>query len=88
MSLKKSKLSLSGSDKTISQLKRIRGQIDGLIRIYQEERPCIEIAQQITAARNSLSRVARDILGSAASHCSKEKDTKQLDAILKELLKY
>jgi DNA-binding FrmR family transcriptional regulator len=41
MSLKKNKLSLSGSDKTLIQLKRIRGQIDGLIRIYQEERPCI-----------------------------------------------
>jgi len=88
MSIKKSKLSFSGSDKTLVQLKRIRGQIDGLIRIYQEERPCIEIAQQITAARNSLSRVARDILGSAASRCTREKDNKQLDTILKELLKY
>lgn len=88
MSIKKSKFSLSGDDKTIAQLKRIRGQIDGLIRIYQEERPCIEIAQQITAARNSLSRVARDILGSAASRCTRDKDGQQLDAILKELLKY
>lgn len=87
MALKRNKLTLTGEDKTVAQLKRIRGQVDGLIRMYQSERPCVEIAQQITAARNSLSRVARDVLTNAADHCVKEKDQKQLNLILKELLK-
>jgi DNA-binding FrmR family transcriptional regulator len=87
MALKKNKFNVTGQDKTIVQLKRIRGQVDGLIRMYQAERPCIEIAQQITAARNSLSRVARDVLSTAADHCLQEKDQKQLNSILKELLK-
>jgi len=87
MALKKNKLSLSSEDKTLAQLKRIRGQIDGLIRMYQAERPCVEIAQQITAARNSLSRVARDVLTTAADRCVQNSDQQQLNTILKELLK-
>jgi len=87
MDFAKKKLSLTSEDKTITQLKRIRGQVDGLIRMYQNERSCVEIAHQITAARNSLSRVARDVLTNAANHCIKEKDQSQLNSILKELLK-
>jgi len=87
MALAKNKLSLAKKDNTTTQLKRIRGQVDGLIRMYENERPCIEIAQQITAARNSLSRVARDVLSNAADQCIRDKDQKQLNLILKELLK-
>jgi len=87
MASRRNKLSLTGEDKTVAQLKRIRGQVDGLIRMYQGERPCVEIAQQITAARNSLSRVARDVLSNAANQCIKEKDQNQLNSIMKELLK-
>lgn len=87
MALAKNKLTLVKKDNTTTQLKRIRGQVDGLIRMYENERPCIEIAQQITAARNSLSRVARDVLSNAADQCIRDKDQKQLNLILKELLK-
>lgn len=87
MALAKNKLTLAKKDNTTTQLKRIRGQVDGLIRMYENERPCIEIAQQITAARNSLSRVARDVLSNAADQCIRDKDQKQLNLILKELLK-
>jgi DNA-binding FrmR family transcriptional regulator len=87
MAFIRNKIFLSKKDKTTSQLKRIRGQVNGLIRMYEDERPCIEIAQQITAARNSLSRVARDVLSNAADQCIRDKDQKQLNLILKELLR-
>ncbi len=75
-------------DKIFIQLKRIRGQIDGLINMYQDQRMCVDIARQILAARNSLSRVARDLLTNEAKRCTKVRDTKQLDKVLKELLRY
>lgn len=84
----KATLKSPSTDKTVSQLKRIRGQVDGIIRMYEEERPCVEITRQIAAVRNSLSRVARDMLTGAAGRCSREKDCLQLDSVLKELLKY
>jgi len=75
-------------DKTATQLKRIRGQVDGIMRMYEDERSCLEITRQIAAVRNSLSRVARDMLTGAAGRCTLEKDCVQLDEVLKELLKY
>jgi DNA-binding FrmR family transcriptional regulator len=72
----------------ISQLKRIRGQVDGVIRMYENERTCIDIVRQIAAARNSLNRVARDLLIHEASRCSREKKLKELDAILEEVFKH
>lgn len=78
----------ASDDKILVQLKRIRGQIDGLINMYQDQRLCIDIARQILAARNSLGRVARDLLTNEAGRCTKIKDAKQLNEILKELLKY
>jgi CsoR family transcriptional regulator, copper-sensing transcriptional repressor len=81
-------MSNSSQDQVVTQLNRIRGQIDGLVKMYQDERQCVDIVRQVIAARNSLSRVARDLLASEASCCSKKGQTEELDAILKELFKY
>lgn len=75
-------------DKALIQLKRISGQIDGVISMYQDERMCVDIVRQIIAARNSLSSVARDLLSSEAHRCSKEQTPEELDKVLKELFKY
>lgn len=81
------KQSHSKQDPVINQLKRIRGQIDGVINMYEDERACIDIVRQVAAARNSLSRVARDLLTNEASRCNRESSLDELDEILKELFK-
>ena len=73
-------------DTVLIQLKRIRGQLDGLIKMYEDERQCIDIVRQVVAARNSLGRVARDLLTGEASRCSRERKFTELDQLLKELL--
>ncbi len=75
-------------DQIINKLKRVRGQIDGLIKMYSNERSCIDITRQIIAARNSLGRIARDMFNQEAARCSKEKRISDLDQLLKEILKY
>ena len=75
-------------DQTVLQLKRIRGQLDGIITMLGEDRSCVEIVQQVVAARSSLGRVARDLLSGEAGRCSREKRTDDLDAILKEVFRY
>lgn len=75
-------------DPTLTQLKRIRGQIDGIVNMYEDERMCVDIARQVLAVRNSLSRVARDLLTNEAHKCNKEKRVEDFDQVLKELLKY
>lgn len=75
------------ADKTVHQLKRIRGQIDGIIRMYDDDKSCIDVVHQVVAARNSLGRVARDLLSDEASRCSRTKDFERLELVLKEMLK-
>lgn len=75
------------SDPALIQLKRIRGQLDGLISMYEDERACIDIVRQVIAARNSLGRVARDILTGEATRCTKQSRLEDLDMLLKELFR-
>ncbi len=75
-------------DTKIVQLKRIRGQIDGIIKMYEEGRPCIDVVRQVVAVRGSLSRTARDLLTGEACKCSSEARTEDLSDVLKELFKY
>jgi DNA-binding FrmR family transcriptional regulator len=76
------------SDQVSSQLKRIRGQLTGVLEMYDEDRECIEIVRQIIAARNSLTTVARAILSGEAQRCSRERRIEDLDAVLAEVFKY
>ncbi len=76
------------SDKILTQLKRISGQLDGVIRMYEDERVCVDIVHQIAAVRSSLGRVARDLLTDEASRCTHERKAEELDAVLKELFRY
>jgi DNA-binding FrmR family transcriptional regulator len=76
------------ADKTLVQLKRIRGQIDGIISMYEDERSCVDIVRQVIAASNSLRTVARGLLTNEASRCSRERKIEELESILKEVFKY
>jgi DNA-binding FrmR family transcriptional regulator len=75
-------------DQVVTQLRRIRGQLDGILAMYEDERACVDIVRQVIAARSSLGRVARDLLTGEASRCSRERRTEDLDDILKELFRY
>ncbi len=74
-------------DVIVKQLKRIRGQLDGVISMYESERACVDIVRQVAAARSSLGRVARDLLTGEANRCSKERRISDLDDILKEIFR-
>ncbi len=76
------------NDKAVTQLKRIRGQLDGIITMYQDERSCVDVVRQVIAARSSLGRVARDLLTNEATRCTKERKVEELDQILEELFRY
>lgn len=76
------------NDALLKQLKRIRGQIDGILRMYEDERACVDIVHQVTAVRNSLGRVTRELLTKEAVRCSRERTPEELDKILQEVFRY
>lgn len=78
---------MQNTDKTLIQLKRIRGQVDGVIKMYESGKDCISIVRQILAVRNSLGSVLKNILFGEAKRCNIEKDTEELNKILHEAFK-
>lgn len=74
-------------DPVVTQLNRIQGQIAGIAKMYTDDRACTDVVHQILAARSSLGKVARELLTTEASRCSKEQKIEDFDQVLKELLR-
>jgi CsoR family transcriptional regulator, copper-sensing transcriptional repressor len=51
------------------RLGRIEGQVRGLVRMLDEDRYCIDVVTQISAARAALRRVEEEILKDHVAHC-------------------
>ena len=56
-------------DAVLKRLRRIEGQVRGLERMVDEERYCVEILDQIAAARTALEQVGLKLLENHARHC-------------------
>ena len=54
---------------TLNRIARISGQINGISRMVQEERYCIDIITQIQAARAALRSLEMKILEKHMHHC-------------------
>ena len=62
--------------KTVLRLLRTaRGQIDGIIKMVEENRYCIDISQQLMATEAILNRTNKEILAAHLKHCVQEADT-------------
>ena len=53
-------------------LKTAKGQIDGLLKMVENDRYCIDISNQIMATQAILRKVNHDILHEHLNHCVKE----------------
>ena len=59
--------------KTVTRLlKTARGQLDGILKMVEEDRYCIDISQQIMATEAILNRANKEILAAHLKHCVQE----------------
>ncbi|MBQ2645263.1 metal-sensing transcriptional repressor [bacterium] len=65
--------------KTIKLLKTVRGQLDGLIKMVEDDRYCIDISNQLMASQSILRKINLDILSGHLTHCIKESIEKGQD---------
>ena len=56
-------------ESALKRLQRIEGQVRGLIRMVEEDRYCIDIVTQISAARAALRKVEEEVLHDHVAHC-------------------
>jgi CsoR family transcriptional regulator, copper-sensing transcriptional repressor len=51
------------------RLRRVEGQVRGLQRMVEEDRYCIDILEQVSAATRALQAVALELLDDHLAHC-------------------
>ncbi len=74
--------------KTVTRLlKTARGQLDGILKMVEEDRYCMDISQQVMAADALLRRVNRELLSAHLKHCVEHaKDDKERSDKIDELV--
>ncbi len=53
----------------LQRLRRIEGQVRGILRMVEEERYCVDILTQLRAVRAALKRVEDSVLRRHVEHC-------------------
>jgi len=82
-------------DSVASLLKTARGQIDGILKMVDDDRYCIDISTQLSATEAVLRRANREVLRGHLEGCLKEAARKgsaddkidELEAVLDRLMK-
>lgn len=53
----------------LDRLARVEGQVRGISRMVEEDRYCIDVLTQVSAARAALERISLGLLDGHARHC-------------------
>lgn len=72
--------------KVINRMKRIEGQIRGLIKMMEEGKDCREVVTQMSAARSAIDRTAALIVAQNLEQCiiEEQKSGESREDIIKE----
>ena len=59
----------ASKEQLVRRLRRVEGQVRGVEKMVEEERYCIDVLTQISAAQAALDRIALGLLDDHARHC-------------------
>lgn len=59
-------------DSVVRTIKIARGQLDGVLRMIEEDRYCVDISNQLLATQALLRNANREILQAHIRHCVRE----------------
>lgn len=74
-------------DKIKNRLKRIEGQIKGIIRMMEEEKDCKDVITQLSASRSAIDRAIGVIVSSNLIDCIQNTDIENNPKAQEELVK-
>ena len=73
--------------KVLRLLKTARGQMDGIIKMVEDDRYCIDISTQVMATEAMLARINKEILTAHLKHCvNTAQDAKEREEKIDELV--
>lgn len=70
---------LDYSNEVKNRLKRVEGQIRGILRMMEEEKDCKSVTSQLSAARTAVDRSIALIVAENLQQCLKESDENEED---------
>ena len=84
---------MADEKKILRLLRTARGQIDGILKMVEEDRYCMDIVHQIMAAQSILSSANKEILRAHLANCVKEaveqgNESEKIDEIVSLLDKF
>jgi DNA-binding FrmR family transcriptional regulator len=56
-------------EQLLNRLARVRGQVDGVARMVEDDRYCIDVITQINAIQAALDKISLGLLDGHARHC-------------------
>ena len=84
----------ASKDQLLTRLARVEGQVRGVARMVEDDRYCIDVLTQISAAQAALDKVALGLLDDHARHCviggpesKKEERTEELMAAIGRMMR-
>ncbi|MCC2252512.1 metal-sensitive transcriptional regulator [Virgibacillus sp. AGTR] len=73
-------------EKVMNRMKRIEGQIRGLLKMMEEQKDCRDVVTQMSAARSALDRTAALIVSQNLEKCIREeqRNSENTEELIKE----
>jgi DNA-binding FrmR family transcriptional regulator len=59
----------ASKEQLLGRLSRVEGQVRGVAKMVEEDRYCIDVLTQISAARSALEQISLGLLDGHARHC-------------------
>jgi DNA-binding FrmR family transcriptional regulator len=69
----------------VKRLRRIEGQIGGIVKMIEDGRDCSAVVTQLAAASKALSKAGFAVVSTGMRHCSLEEDGDLREVDLREL---
>lgn len=78
---------MQANKQTVNRLlKTARGQLDGILKMVEEDRYCVDISNQLMATQSLLGKVNKEVLHAHMLGCVKEAFSSGNEAVQKEKL--
>ena len=74
----------------VKRLKRAQGHLGKVLSMFEEGRPCLDLAQQLHAVENAVANAKRELIHDHVEHCLEAPEGGGASALqeLKQLTKY
>ncbi|MGY1616213.1 metal-sensitive transcriptional regulator [Geodermatophilus sp. SYSU D00691] len=69
----------------VKRLRRVEGQIGGIVKMIEDGRDCSAVVTQLAAASKALSRAGFAVISTGMRHCSTAADREARELDLREL---